>query len=155
MADDIRVSRTTEVRDGPPPPEAEPSLGILVKQLAQDSATLVRQEVALARAEMRENMRHAARDAAMMAVGGGFLLVGLLVLVAALVAFLGDVLGNEYWAGALIVGVLFVAVGGMLAMKYMNDLKNDDLKPDQTIQTLKEDKRWLQSEMQDAKRDLA
>lgn len=154
MAKEIHVTPTPEVRDGPPPPEAEPKLGELVKQLAEDSATLVRQEVALAKAEMQENLQHAARDVAMIAIGGGFLLVGLLVLTAFLVAILGDILGDEYWAGALIVGVLFVAVGAVMAKKYMNELKKDDLKPDQTIQTLKEDKRWIQSEMKEAKREL-
>lgn len=154
MAKEIHVTPTPEVRDGPPPAEAEPKLGDLVKQLAEDSATLVRQEVALAKSEMQENIQHAAKDVAMIAIGGGFLLVGLLVLTAFLVAILGDILGDEYWAGALIVGVLFVAVGGVMAKKYMNELKKDDLKPDQTIQTLKEDKRWLQSEMKEAKREL-
>ncbi|HEV2146550.1 MAG TPA: phage holin family protein [Longimicrobiaceae bacterium] len=156
MPDDIHVTRTTtttRTTEGPVP-GAEPSLGDLFKQLAQDSATLVKQEVTLAKAEMRENLRTATKDAVMIAVGGGLLLVGLLVLTAFLVAALGDLLDN-YWLGALIVGVLFVAVGGILAKKYMGNLKNDDLGPDQTIQTLKEDKRWLQSEIQQAKKELA
>ena len=54
MQDDIHVTRTA-VTDRPPgaPPGPEPSLGELFKQLAQDSATLVKQEVSLAKAEMR------------------------------------------------------------------------------------------------------
>jgi hypothetical protein len=43
----------------------------------------------------------------------------------------------------------------VLARKYMGNLKKDDLGPDQTIQTLKEDQRWLQSEIQQAKKELA
>lgn len=155
MQDEIHVARTTTTvdrsQDGPRP---DPSLGELFKQLAQDSATLVKQEVALAKAEMRENLRTAGKDAAMIAVGGGLLLVGLLVLTAFLVAALGDLLDN-YWLGALIVGLAYVVVGGVLARKYLGNLKKDDLGPDQTIQTLKEDKRWLQSEIQQAKRELA
>ncbi|HEX8272725.1 MAG TPA: phage holin family protein [Longimicrobiaceae bacterium] len=153
MPDDIHVTRTTVDR---PPGGAgsEPSLGDLFKQLAQDSATLVKQEVALAKVEMRENLRSAGKDAAMIAVGGGLLLVGLLALIAALVAVVGDALDN-YWLGALIVGLLFTVVGGLLAKKNLEKLKKDGLGPEQTIQTLKEDKRWLQSEMQQAKRDLA
>jgi len=154
MQDDIHVTRGG-VADRPPgAPGPEPSLGELFKQLAQDSATLVKQEVSLAKAEMRENLRSATRDAAMIAVGGGLLLVGLLVLTAFLVAAIGDLLDN-YWLGALLVGLVFVAVGGLLAKKNLNNLKKDDLGPGQTIQTLKEDKRWLQSEIQQAKKELA
>jgi uncharacterized membrane protein YqjE len=154
MPDDIHVTRTTTVGRGPDGPGAEPSLGELFKQLAQDSATLVKQEVALAKVEMRENLRSAGRDAAMIAVGGGLLLVGLLVLTAALVAVIGDALDN-YWLGALVVGLLFVVIGGLLAKKNLDNLKKDSLGPEQTIQTLKEDKQWLQSEMQQAKKELA
>lgn len=155
MQDEIHVTRTTATADRPEAgPAGEPSLGELFKQLAQDSATLVKQEVTLAKAEMRENLRSATKDAAMIAVGGGLLLVGLLVLTAFLVAALGDLLDN-YWLGALLVGLVFVVIGGVLARKYMGNLKKDDLGPDQTIQTLKEDQRWLQSEIQQAKKELA
>lgn len=154
MQDDIHVTRTAVTDRPPSAPGPEPSLGELFKQLAQDSATLVKQEVSLAKAEMRENLRSATKDAAMIAVGGGLLLVGLLVLTAFLVAAIGDLLDN-YWLGALLVGLVFVVVGGLLAKKNLNNLKKDDLGPDQTIQTLKEDKLWLQSEIQQAKKELA
>lgn len=150
---EIRV----EPRDGPAgaarPAAAEPALGDLFRQLAQDSGTLVRQEMALAKAEIKENVRSAAKDAVMIAAGGAVVMVGALVLVAFLVLLVGDAV-DQYWLGALIVGVLFVAVGGFLAKRGLSRLQNDSLAPDQTIQTLKEDKQWLQSEMQQAKRDL-
>jgi uncharacterized membrane protein YqjE len=133
---------------------AEPALGDLFRQLAQDSATLVRQEVALAKAELRENVKSVARDTAKIAVGAVLAAVGALVMVAFLVLLLGDVVG-KYWAGALIVGILFVGIGAILAMGAMKRLKKDTLAPDQTIQTLKEDKQWLQSEMKQVRRDLA
>lgn len=134
--------------------DAEPALGDLFRQLAQDSATLVRQEVALAKAELRENVKSVARDTAKIAVGAVLAAVGALVMVAFLVLLLGDVVGR-YWAGALIVGVLFVGIGAILAMGAMKRLKKDTLAPGQTIQTLKEDKQWLQSEMKQVRRDLA
>jgi uncharacterized membrane protein YqjE len=135
-------------------PAAEPQIGDLFRQLAQDSATLVRQEMALAKAELRENVKSVARDTAKIAVGAVVAAVGVLVMVAFLVLLLGDVIG-KYWAGALIVGVLLVAVGAFLAMGGMKRLKKDSITPDQTLQTLKEDKQWLQSEMQQVRRDLA
>ena len=132
----------------------EPALGDLFRQLAQDSATLVRQEMALAKAELRENVNSVARDTAKIAVGAVVAAVGALVMVAFLVLLLGDVVG-KYWAGALIVGVLFVAIGAFLAMGAMKRLKKDTLAPEQTLQTLKEDKQWLQSETKRVRRDLA
>ncbi|HEX5724213.1 MAG TPA: phage holin family protein [Longimicrobiaceae bacterium] len=129
----------------------EPALGELIRQLAQDSATLVRQEVALAKAEMRQNLKAAARDATMVATGGLLALVGAMVLILFLVLLVGDAL-DEYWLGALIVGLVFLAVGGFLAKKSLDSLKRDSLAPEQTIQTLKEDKQWVQSEIQQARR---
>lgn len=168
MAQDIEVSRTgdgaTADRAGrvaPPPPRAttgpagaEPSLGELFKELAQESSTLVKQEMALAKAEMRENLRKFARDAVMLAAGGGILLVAMLVFTAFLVAGLGDMLGDEYWLGALIVGVVYAIVGGVLLMRGRSGMQGDDLRPEHTIESLQEDKRWARAEARQVKRDL-
>jgi uncharacterized membrane protein YqjE len=156
MADDINVTRTTTTgADGASGRvDNEPGLGELFRQLAQDSATLVRQEMALAKAEMTQNLKAAARDATMVAVGGGVALLGLLVLILFLVLVIGDAL-NEYWAGALIVGLLFLIIGGVLAMGALKRLKHDSLTPARTIDTLKEDKQWAQSEINQVRKDLA
>lgn len=156
MADRVTTQQpvVTPIRGDGRANAAEPQLGDLFRQLAEDSATLVRQEVALAKAELRENVKSVARDTAKIAVGAALAVVGALVLVLFLVLLLGDALG-KYWLGALIVGVLFAAVGGFLAMGAMKRLKHDSITPDQTLQTLKEDKQWLQSEMQQVRKDLA
>ena len=131
----------------------EPSLGELFRQLAQESSTLIRQEVALAKAEVQENVRSVTKDVAMLAAGGGVLLVAALVLTAFLVAALGDLLDN-YWLSALIVGVLYAVVGVVLLNKGKKGLKNDSLKPEQAVASLQADKRWAQGEVQQVKRDL-
>lgn len=132
----------------------DPALGDLFRQLAQDSATLVRQEMALAKAELKSNVKSVARDAVMVGVGGILALVGALVLLAFLVVAVGDALDN-YWLGALIVGAVFVIVGGLLAMSNLKKLKHEEVAPTRTLETLKEDKQWLQSEIKQARRDLA
>lgn len=134
--------------------EAEPSLGDLFRQLAQDSSTLIRQEMNLAKTELRSNFRSFAKDAVMLAIGGGLLLVALLVLTAFLVAALGDLLGNEYWLGALIVGATYALIGWVMLNKGKKGLQHDDLRPEQTLQSLQADKQWAQSEMQQVKREL-
>jgi len=155
---EVRVPAETEaypsadgrVAGGP----VEPSLGELFRQLAQESSTLIRQEVALAKAEMRENVRSLTKDVAMLAAGGGVLLVAALVFTAFLVAGLGDLLGDEYWLGALIVGVVYALIGIVLLNKGKKGLRNDSLKPETTVATLQADKQWAQAEAQQVKRDL-
>ncbi len=149
MADEIRVTpaATGGVSAG------EPSLGELFKQLAEDSATLVRQEVALAKVEMSRNIKSAAQSAAMVAVGGMIAFLGVLVLLAGIVILLGDALDN-YWLAALIVGLVFLAIGGLLAMSNLNKLKTEELAPERTLQTLQEDKQWIQTEIKQVKTDL-
>lgn len=154
MATDTRITPHEEGGGaGPAPAGAEPSLGELFKQLAQDSTTLIQQEVALAKTEMRDNFRAFAKDVVMLAIGGGVLLVGALVLTAFLVALLGDLLDN-YWLGALIVGLVYALVGFVLLRRGQKGMKHDDLKPEQTLQTLQADKRWAQREVQEVKRNL-
>jgi uncharacterized membrane protein YqjE len=131
----------------------EPPLGELFKQLAQDSATLIKQEMQLARAEMQDSIRTITRGAMMLAIGGGLLLVGLLALTAFLIVILGQALAN-YWLGALLVGLAYAAIGAALVMNGKNRLQGSELKPEQTIRSLQEDKRWAQSEAQQVKRDL-
>ena len=140
--------------DGMGTGSADAPLGDLIRQLAQDSATLVRQEVALAKAELQSNVKSVARDLTMVAVGGVIALIGAMVLILFLVLAVGDAL-DEYWLGALIVGLLFVIVGGGLAKSNLNKLKHESVAPTRTLETLKEDKQWLQSEIKQAKRDLA
>jgi uncharacterized membrane protein YqjE len=158
MAIDNRITSAADGSSTAPGPvthgaEREPPLGELFKQLAQDSATLIKQEMALARAEMQESIRTMARGAMMLAIGGGLLLIGLLALTAFLIVLLGQALDN-YWLGALIVGVLYAGIGGALLMSGKNRLQGAELKPEQTMRSLQEDKRWAQSEAQQVKRDL-
>jgi uncharacterized membrane protein YqjE len=158
---DIRIQQSPERLDSPDvvrpaeaaAPGAEPSIGELFRQLAQDSATLIRQEVALAKLEMRENVKSAARDMTMIVVGGAIAAVGALVLTAFLVILLGSLMAN-YWLAALIVGVLYLIVGGGLAWSNLKRLRESELKPEHTIDSLKEDKQWLQQEIREARRDL-
>lgn len=135
------------------PPGADPSLGELFKQLAQDSSTLVKQEITLAKAEITENLQAMGKAAALMAAGGAVLLVGVLVLTAFFVILLGDAFDN-YWLGALIAGLIYVVIGAILLAQGRNKMKHEDLKPERTLETLREDKRWAQAEAKDVKREL-
>lgn len=132
---------------------ADASLGDLVRQLATDTGELVRQEVALAKTEMREISSTVATDARNIGIGAVIALAGMLALTAFLILLLGVVLGN-YWLSALVVGLLFTGIGAMLAKRAVDDIKQRGLKPDATMQTLREDAAWAKREKSAFKREL-
>ena len=133
--------------------DPEPSLGALVGQLAQDSSLLIKQEIALAKAEVRTSVQQAAGGAVKLGIAAAVAGVGALVLVAFLVLLFGDLLDN-YWLAALIVGGVLTLIGGVLALSGMRKLRTVQLAPEATLETLKEDKAWAQSEIRQVKEDL-
>ena len=132
---------------------AEPSLGELLRRLTTDTGELVRQEVSLARAEMREVGSRVARDGTKIGIALGLALAGVLALTAFLVIALGDLVGN-YWLGALIVGLVLVGVGAFMAKSAVDDVKRRGVMPQQTVATLKEDAAWAKEEAREVKREL-
>ena len=139
--------------EAPPRPVGrEPELAPLFRQLAQDSSALIRQEIALAKAEVRQSVRQTTNGVLKLAIAGGLAAAGGLVLTAFLVILVGQLLGN-YWASALIVGAVYLLIGalfGFAGMRRLRALQG----PDATIATLKEDRDWARAEMQELKRDL-
>ena len=117
------------------------SLGDLFSDLTREMTTLVRNELALARVEMSTKLSRAARHAGMLAVGAVIALAGVFTLAACLVLLLVNA-GMPAWGAALLVGLGLAAVGGMMAMSSLNALKQEDLTPTETIQTLKETTAW-------------
>lgn len=117
------------------------SFGELLGELANNSAALVRDEIDLAKQEMSEKVTRLRSGAVTVAIGGLLAFVALLTLVAAAVAGLAHFMDTAL--AALLVGVVFAAVGGGIAMSGLGRLKRTSLKPKQTIETLEEDKEWL------------
>jgi membrane protein len=129
-------------------PEAGPErpLGDLFRALSRDAGALIRQELALARAEVRQSVRALARDTVLVVLGGFVALLGLLVLLAALVVAVGDWMGDRYALGALVVGVLLLAIGGGLAVLGLTKAKQTPLAPEETLATLRDTGEWARAE---------
>ena len=123
------------------PGEGRESFGELLSQLANNSAALVRDEIALAKQEMSEKVSSFRSGVVTIAVGGVVALLGILALVAA--AIIGLAHYMDAGLAALIVGVVFALIGGIIAFVGMGRLKRTSLKPEQTMETLEEDKEWL------------
>jgi uncharacterized membrane protein YqjE len=129
----------------------EQPIGELLKQLATETSTLVRQELDLAKAEMREKGRKAGPGVGMIGAAGAVALLAAGTLTAFFVLALDGALPN--WLAALIVTVVYGAIAGFLYMRGKE--KVDDAgspAPRQTIETLKEDVEWAKHPTTSARR---
>jgi drug/metabolite transporter (DMT)-like permease len=126
-----------------------PTFVSLVRDLAEESAALVRGEAKLARTEVTEAVTGIARGGAMIATAGVLTLLGSLSLFVGIILLVGDqwLPRDLYWLGALIVMVLSGAVAAVLLRRGAKQLSPSTLAPDQTLETLREDKEWLKRRM--------
>lgn len=114
------------------------SVGALVGQATEQVSLLVRQEVALAKAELAEKGKRAGRGGGLLGAAGAVGYIGLMALSGTAVALIA--LALPVWAAALIVtGVLF-AVAAVLAMMGRAQLRRaTPPKPAQAIDSVKSD----------------
>jgi threonine/homoserine/homoserine lactone efflux protein len=119
------------------PAREERSLGELLGDLAEEVKTLVRQEATLAKQELSQKAASVGKDVGMVAAGGAVLYAGVLAIIAAIIIGLAQA-GMPWWASALLVGIIVTAAGGALAWMGVNALKQEDLTPRQTLETLSE-----------------
>jgi len=133
--------------------EEEPSRPIkeLVSEFLEQGRRLVRAEVTLARAEVRDELKKTSAGAGLAAGGGVVLLLGALTFVAFLVIALAYAV--PLWLSALLVAVALLAGGAGLAWFGLQRLKTVH-GPTKTIQTLKEDGQWASRTMHSMKSQM-
>jgi hypothetical protein len=119
------------------------SVGELIGNISNDLSTLFRQEVKLAKAELKEEAGKAGKAAGMLGAAGYAGHLTVLLLSFALVFALGNVM--DYGWAALIVGVLWGIIGAVLFVNGRKKLKTVDPVPRRTTETLKEDAQWLKN----------
>jgi putative superfamily III holin-X len=120
------------------------SLTLLVRDLAEGSAELVRQEVRLVRLELSSLLAAIARGAITVAAGSVLVLLGTLAVLAGIVFLIGEQwIVGPYWLGALVVFVIAGAAAWVFAARGRRLLSPDQLVPRETVATLKEDSEWL------------
>ena len=123
--------------------ERDVSIAQLVGGIVSDAQVLVRQEIALARQEVREELGQAKSGAIKLAIAGSVLAVGGLLLVLALAQGVADLFDWPTWAGYALVGVLAAIVGGVLLSTAQKQLKAVKPVPEKTVETLKENVEWI------------
>jgi len=132
------------------PDPREKGLGELVKTLADQTTTLVRQEIRLAQAEVTQKGKVAGKGIGMLAGAGVAALLGLGALTALLIVILDSVI--NLWLAVAILTILWLALAAVLAMAGKKALQAATPPAPQTVETVKEDVQWAKTQTKSAKR---
>jgi uncharacterized BrkB/YihY/UPF0761 family membrane protein len=129
-------------------------IGDLLKDLRDESTTLFRQELTLAKKEMGEKVSETVRNVTYLATGAFVAFLGLVLLlfsastaVAHLFIDRGMDEGKAAALGFLIIGVVVGIIGAILIMKALKTLKHQSYVPERTIDSLKADKQLAKSQI--------
>ena len=126
-------------------------IGELLRQLSQETTTLVRQELELAKAEVREKGRKAGPGIGMVGAAGVVGLLALGALTAFLILALDGAMPN--WAAALIVAAVYGAIAAVLYFLGRERVKEAGPPvPEQTVDSVKEDVEWAKTQAKSARR---
>ncbi len=121
------------------------SLGDLFSELAAETGTLVRQEVALAQVELTAKASRVGKNVGFLAVGGAVGYAAMLAILA------GVILGLSYlmpaWLAAVLVGAVVGIVAYVLITSALAELKKTNMTPDETVESIKEDAQWLKNQV--------
>lgn len=117
------------------------SLVELIGDLANQSVGLMRDEVALAKRELEQKVKTVQSAAAVVAIGAFIALIAALSVCAAVIIALAEYVGP--WQSALIVGLILGMAAGVAITIGVRRFKRTNLKPEQTIETIEENKEWL------------
>ena len=133
------------------------TIGSLLRELFDEARDLFRQEVSLAKTEATEKASLLGKNVAFIAAGGLVAFAGALFILAALSVLLSWLFRNAGLSpetatllGPLTVGLVVTIIGYVLVHKGLKTLKDGSLKPERTIQSIKEDKQWTQQRLQRA-----
>ncbi len=115
----------------------------LMRELTDQTTTLVRKEIELARAELQQQGKTAGKGVGMLVGAGVFGLLAMGALTAALIALLDKAMAT--WVAALIVMALWAIVAFVLAKSGQKALKQATPPAPQTVETVKEDVQWAKN----------
>jgi uncharacterized membrane protein YqjE len=128
------------------------SIAELVKRLAEQTNTLVRQEIELAKAELTEKGKVAGAGAAMFGAAAVVALLALGALTAFLIALLATALDHT-WLAALIVAIVYAVIAAPLVMRGRDRMREAGTPaPEKTIESVKEDVEWAKTRTRSATR---
>ena len=120
------------------------STGDLLRELSDQTTTLVKQEIDLAKAELSQKGKKAGKGAGMFGGAGLFGVFAFAALTTCIIAALESPL--SLWSAALIVAVVYAAIAGVLALQGRNKIKEvGPPVPEQATESVKEDVEWAKT----------
>jgi len=125
-----------------PPPEGQ-TVTELVSGIIRDGQELIKQQVALARAEIKADFHRGVRAATLLGVGVFALVPAAFLLCNMLVYLLHELGGLSLWASYGIVGGAFALLGAVLVAVGVQRFRSFNPMPDQTVDEIKENVRWM------------
>lgn len=140
----------------PESPQLNPnSLPTLLRDLRDEGTTLLRQEVALAKAELKESASKLITHAVQVAVGGFVAYAGIIVLLIGIGHLLGALFirfgmteNLAEWLAPSVIGLIVALIGWGMLSRAKSAITHDDLVPRRTVESLRENKQWAQNKLQ-------
>lgn len=124
--------------------QTQPTIGELFGELTRETGTLIRQQMELARLELSQRVSRLGRGLTRVVIGGALATGGLLAIVAGIVLAV-TALGVPAWVSALVVGAVLALVGYVLAQQAIAAMSREELAPQATLETLKENAEWIKT----------
>jgi len=118
----------------------------LISGLVNDAQQLVHREIDLAKREVAIEVDKVKQGAIALSIGAGLAVIGALLLGQMLVYLLQTLTGLSLWISYLIVGALLAIGGGLFIRQAINRMKDFDLVPRETIESVKEDIQWIKEQ---------
>lgn len=120
------------------------SIADVIRSTIHDAQDLVRGEIALAKAELRDEVRRVGAGVAAFAAAGVAALIAVVFLLTALAWAIPAVMGWAAWTGFAIVGAIVLLAAAALAMVGRKRLNGERHMP-LTVDTLKENMQWTRA----------
>jgi hypothetical protein len=132
--------------------EYNDSIGGLLRGILMDLRDLMREEIALARVEIREQAGRAKLAAASLGVAAVALAFGATFLLVAIAVGIADLLDWPVWTGFLVMALVLSVCGLVMLSAGRKKLHTVQPMPEQTVQTLRENSQWLKRRLTSGKR---
>ena len=124
--------------------------GELLRELSDQTTTLVKQEIELLKAELTEKGKTAGVGAGMFGGAGLFGIFAFAALTTCIIAALTEFM--SLWLAALIVTVVYAAVAAVLGLRGRDKVQEaTPIAPEQTTESVKEDVQWAKTRAQSSR----
>lgn len=140
-------------KDTPPPSS---SIVSLLRDLRDETTTLLKQEVELAKSEMAEKVSKMASNAVQLAVGGFVAYAGGIIVLLGLADLVGTLLiradldgETATWLSRALIGLIVAITGVVMLSKAKKAMSAENLVPEKTVASLQDNKQWAEQKLQE------